>query len=89
MTTRASLQISNWSYASTAEFNQSITYFHNYANTNLWKTHNFKAVRGNSGGGVDLGQGHWKSTAAITSMYIYGFPNSFATGSTFSLYGII
>jgi hypothetical protein len=87
--TGSRFQITNWSYADTTVFNQSIVYFQNYANTNLWKTVNCKSVRGNSGGGVDVIQGHWHGTSAITSMYIFGTTGNFVAGCTFSLYGII
>jgi hypothetical protein len=88
-TTRASYQITNWSYPDSSVFTTAVTYFHNYSNPNLWKVLNSRSVRGNSGGGVDVGQSHWFSTATINSLYIFGFPNSFAAGCTFSLYGIV
>jgi hypothetical protein len=88
-TTRASYQISNWSYADSTKFNTAISYFHNYSNTNLYKTLTYRSVRGMSDGGVDVGTSNWFATQAITSLYVYPTTNSFAAGCTFSLYGIV
>ena len=68
-------------------FGTSIINFQNYANTTTYKTsllrHNF--------GGTMLQQwvGLWRSTAAINRIDIIGSGSAtFATGSTFTLYGI-
>lgn len=87
--TTTRMQITDWAYMDTNVYMNSIVTFHCYTNTNLWKTSNFKAVRGNSGGGVDVGQNTWRNTNAITSLYVFGANQNFASGSTFSLYGII
>jgi hypothetical protein len=64
-----------------------ITHFMSYANTNVFKT--VLHTGANAGAGVTRTVGLWRSTSAITSITLTsGSPNSFATGSTFSLYGI-
>jgi hypothetical protein len=69
---------------STAQCN-SIFQIMNYANTTTYKT---ALARGNNASGyVRAGVGLWSSTAAITSVTVLP-PYNFATGSTFSLYGI-
>jgi len=59
----------------------------NYANTSTYKT----AILRNSNAnvGVEATVGLWRSTSAITRVDLYGIGgNSFASGSTFTLYGI-
>jgi hypothetical protein len=59
----------------------------NYSNSSTYKT---ALSRGNTtNGSVDARVGLWRNTAAITSItiFVYGGYN-FATGSTFTLYGI-
>jgi hypothetical protein len=67
-------------------FSISILNFQNYANTTTYKT------MLNRNGTVDVGTeatvSLWRSTAAITSILLSYYGNDFATGSTFSLYGI-
>jgi hypothetical protein len=64
-----------------------VTHFMSYANTNVYKT--VLHAGANSGSGVTRTVGLWRSTSAITSITLTsGSPNSFASGSTFSLYGI-
>jgi hypothetical protein len=68
-------------------FNLNIMHFMNYSNTTTYKTVLTRAGRASgTGGGVDMLVGMWRSTAAINTIYLIG--NSFATGSTFNLYGI-
>jgi hypothetical protein len=61
----------------------------NYANTSVYKT---VIARGNdifaSAGETSATVGLWRSTSAITSLTVKGNGANFATGSTFSLYGI-
>lgn len=67
-------------------FQVSITHIMSYANTNVNK---FSISRGNiPSDSVDFTSSMWNSTAAISSLYVYPSGNTFATGSTFSLYGI-
>jgi hypothetical protein len=61
----------------------------NYSNATTFKTILF---RSNGGGtpAVAAAVGLWRATpAAITSLYIFSPVSSFATGSTFTLYGIL
>ena len=58
----------------------------NYSNTTTYKTALSRAGRANAG--TDATVGLWRNTAAITSLVIGIGSDSFATGSTFTLYGI-
>lgn len=58
----------------------------NYTNTTTNKT--FIARANFAGSTVRLGVGLWRNTAAITSVTLVPTTSSFATGSTFTLYGI-
>lgn len=58
----------------------------NYANTTTYKTGLVRSNR--AGGGADGIIGLWRSTAAINSITITCDSDTFATGSTFSLYGV-
>ena len=61
-----------------------------YSNTNKFKT--TRVLDGvdvnGSGGYVELTSSCWRSTSAITSIEIFLSGADFATGSTFSIYGI-
>ncbi len=58
----------------------------NYSNTTTYKT---MISRFNNSGVVAQAEvSLWRSTAAITSITIFTTPDSFAVGSTFTLYGI-
>lgn len=72
------------SYSGTTN-STTIINFQNYANSTTYKT---ALVRNNGGGFVSARVVLWRSTSAITS--IVASPNTyqFATGSTFTLYGI-
>jgi hypothetical protein len=61
-----------------------------YSNTNKFKTTRvLDGVDVNGAGGyVELTSSCWRSTSAITSIEIFLSGASFATGSTFSIYGI-
>jgi len=58
----------------------------NYANTTTYKTVLSRSAITNSATAVFAAL--WRSTAAITSVVIYVGSNNFASGSTFTLYGI-
>ena len=58
----------------------------NYANSTTYKTCLIRSGRAQSG--TDAIVGLWRSTSAITSIYLGGSGNNFVTGSTFTLYGI-
>ncbi len=65
----------------------SITYLNNYSNSTTNKTwlsrNNLASV------GTEAVIGLWRNTAAITSIRLVPSANSFASGSTFTLYGIL
>jgi hypothetical protein len=75
---------------SNAEFFNYIWHIQNYANSSTYKTVLGRANRADSSvvGNVGL----WRSTSAITSVTLnantYDAGNNFASGSTFTLYGI-
>ena len=65
-----------------------IVHIQNYSNTTTYKT--VLSRSSNASTGVDAIVGLWRSTAAINSIYLYGFNSGyqFLSGSTFTLYGI-
>jgi hypothetical protein len=79
---------SSESYMNTTELGVYILNFQNYSNTTTYKS---ILCRGNRAGqGVDATINLWRNTAAITSIEIAPeFTTNFASGSTFSLYGVL
>lgn len=73
-------------YMTTARGYNCIAQFMNYSNTSTNKTILVRC--GNANTGVDASVALWRSTAAINSILVYPAGNNFATGSTFTLYGI-
>jgi hypothetical protein len=71
----------------TADYAQINVSVMNYSNTTTNKTFLSRASRANNG--VDAIAGLWRNTAAITSIAVFPAANSFVTGSTFTLYGIL
>ncbi len=73
-------------YLTTGENAPGIYHIMNYSNTTTYKTmlsrFNHSAVV------VQAEVSLWRSTSAITAIEIFTTPNSFASGSTFTLYGI-
>ena len=68
--------------------NTRIIHLMNYANTTTFKTQLTRAS-GQNGGQVTAYVNLWRSTSAITKILIYSaFSLSYASGSTFNLYGI-
>ncbi len=67
-----------------------VTHFMSYANTNVYKTILTASANADSPSapGVERSVDLWRSTAAITSIDLLAGSNSFASGSTISLYGI-
>ena len=63
-----------------------VAHFMSYADTNVYKTVLSAEAAGASV--VTRVVGLWRSTAAITSIKVYPSTNSFAAGTTASLYGI-
>jgi len=70
---------------STADFYPNIIHIMNYANSTTYKT----AIGRSSAAAISATAtvGLWRSTAAITQVDVKS-PNTFTSGSTFSLYGI-
>jgi hypothetical protein len=62
-----------------------ITQFMDYSNTTTFKT---ILSRTNAANYPRAQVTLWRSTTAITSLYIYPYSGTFATGSVFKLYGI-
>lgn len=71
--------------AISSEISNRILQIQNYSNTTTYKTALSRANR--AGSGVDAIYGMWRSTAAISSI-TFTLSSSFASGSTFTLYGI-
>ena len=65
-------------------FNTTLVHIMNYSNATTYKT---MLSRSNLGIQIAASIGLWRNTAAITSVGIFSASN-FATGSTFTLYGI-
>ena len=70
----------------TANANVTEVHFQNYSNTTTYKTILSRA--NNAASGVSAVVGLWRSTAAINQILLKLTSNSFAAGSTFSIYGI-
>jgi hypothetical protein len=66
--------------------NNVIFQIQNYSNTTTYKTGLIRA--NNAGVSAEAGVGLWRNTAAINSLTVLSPSNNFATGSTFTLYGI-
>jgi len=74
------------SVTSTTNNNPYFAYIQNYSNTTTYKTTLF---RGNQAAyAVEAGVGLWRNTAAINVVKLFADTFNFATGSTFTLYGI-
>ena len=73
--------------ASTSYANDLIINLQNYANTTTYKTtiYRWGAADKEVGAGVTL----WRSTSAVTSFTVGTAVSTFASGSTFTLYGIL
>lgn len=67
-----------------------ITHFQNYSNATTYKTVMTRAntPSGTTYRGVEASVGLWRSTSAITTIKVFVSAGGFASGSTFTLYGI-
>ena len=74
------------SATNTTDINNVIFQIQNYSNSTTYKTSLSRA--NNAGVSTEAGVGLWRNTAAITSVKVLSPTNNFATGSTFTLYGI-
>ena len=70
----------------TGTITTSIINFANYASTNVYKTNLVR--QSNAGDAVEAMVQTWRSTSAITSILAYWSNGNFASGSTFTLYGL-
>ena len=87
----SSTRTSNYNYinsgaGSSANQTNSIYHIMNYTNTTTYKTVLCHAT--DPAAFTRLVAGLWRSTAAITAVRIFHHSNTFASGSTFTLYGI-
>lgn len=79
-------RINTSGYLSTTVPQTNIIHFQNYSNTTTFKT---VLSRSSQADNVALaGVNLWRSTAAISTIYIYLDSGTFGFGSTFTLYGI-
>lgn len=72
--------------AAASMFGTSVIQFMSYANTNVYKT--ILAAATDPGSWVERNVGLWRSTSAITTIQLGCNGGNFASGSTFSLFGI-
>ena len=80
-------QVDFYGYIQNTNFTVNTIHIMNYSNTTTYKTVLSRANQASNG--TNAGVSLWRSTSAITSVKaVLLDANSFATGSTFSLYGI-
>ena len=74
----------------TSSFSPTIIHFMNYSNTTTYKTILSRSSTADttSGQTVSAWVGLWRSTSAINQIKLYPNVQSWASGSTFTLYGI-
>ena len=75
--------------ASTTVPSTTITQIMNYSNTTTYKTILSRGSWNGTSKETDTRVGLWRNTNAITSISILAYASNFASGSTFSLYGIL
>jgi hypothetical protein len=83
---RANFNVNFNAYMSTTVAANYVIQIQNYSNTTTNKT--MLARSSNANQAVDATVGLWRNTAAITSVTLIANGSTFATGSTFTLYGI-
>ncbi len=82
-------RITNVVYPDTTFNCNIIVNFQNYSNSTTYKTFLSRANKANSDGGSEAIAGLWRSTSAISTIKVYPSGGAtWATGSTFTLYGI-
>jgi hypothetical protein len=79
----------NTSSSSNTTPSLSIVNIMNYANSTTYKTALARSSASNEIYAVDAEVTLWRSTVAISSLYIYPSSGNFVAGSTFTLYGIL
>jgi hypothetical protein len=85
-TSSTSWNLDYYGIVSSTFYNTNITDFMNYANTNTFKT--MLTRTGNASGGLEAQVALFRSTSAITEFTLTIGGGGFASGSTFTLYGI-
>jgi hypothetical protein len=83
---QAQMQMDSRAYAPSSGFGSNIMQFMNYTNTSVNKTVISRADATTTG--TEMWVNMWLNTAAITSIELFITGGNFATGSTFTLYGI-
>ena len=78
--------INDYGYLDTTYRTNMLAQFMNYSNATTFKT--VLARSNNSDNGTAATVTLWRSTAAISTIYLYASSSTFITGSTFTLYGI-
>jgi len=82
-----SIRISYYGYVEANNNQNTVMQFQNYSNSTTYKT--VLARSNNAGNGTGATVGLWRSTSAITSIKLtLDTAGNFASGSTFTLYGI-
>ncbi len=82
-----SIRVSYYGYVENNNNQNTIIHFQNYSNTTTNKT--ILARSNNAGNGTGATVGLWRSTSAITSIKLtFDTAGNFASGSTFTLYGV-
>jgi len=85
-TSATKMSVTNYGYLETT-IGTYIVNIQNYSNTTTYKT---SLARANTtSNGLAAGVGLWRNTAAISTIKISPSADNFATGSTFTLYGIL
>ena len=83
---RTNFNIDYYATPSNTEISTRIVQLLNYSNTTTYKTGLVRASR--AGGGADATVGLWRNTNAISRIDVTIASDTFAVGSTFTLYGI-
>ena len=83
---QTAIETTNYAYLEVAGRNNAIINLQNYSNTTTNKT--VIARTNNAANGVTAAVGLWRNTSAVNSITVLTSGNSFASGSTFTLYGI-
>jgi len=76
----------SYGYVTTTDFNIKLVNIMNYANSTTYKPVLTRSSNGSVG--IDAFVGLWRNTAAITDIEVFARNDTFAVGSTFTLYGI-
>ena len=80
------IRTDSYGYVTTTDFSVKLVNIMNYANSTTYKPVLTRASTGSAG--VDAFIGLWRNTAAITNIEVFARNDTFAVGSTFTLYGI-